>query len=69
MNEQIQALAYEAEDYADSMVDQGSEFHPEYTKKLAELIVQECLTILAHRNNHAVIVNATQEIKEHFGVK
>ena len=42
MNERIQALAVEAENYADSIVDQGGEFHEEYTRKFAELIVREC---------------------------
>jgi hypothetical protein len=41
MNERIQELAYLAEEYADSIVDQGGEFHETYTKKLAELIVKE----------------------------
>lgn len=41
MNERIQTLAYEAEDYADGIVDQGGEFHEAYTKKFAELIVQD----------------------------
>ena len=45
MNERIQALAVEAEDYADSIVDQGGEFHKEYTRKLAELIVKETLQV------------------------
>lgn len=42
MNERIQALADEAEDYADGIVDQGGEFHPAYTRKLAELLIREC---------------------------
>ncbi len=46
MNERIQELAYEAEDYADGVVDQGGEFHPAYTQKLAELIVQEFSSLL-----------------------
>ena len=41
MNERIQQLAYEAEEYADVIVDQGGEFHEAYTKKFAELIVKE----------------------------
>jgi len=45
MNERIQALAYEAEDYADGIVDQGGEFHPAYTRKFAELIVRECTNV------------------------
>ena len=43
MNERIQELAYQAEDYADGIVDQGGEFHQAYTQKLAELIVRECV--------------------------
>jgi hypothetical protein len=42
MNERIQILASQAEDYADGIVDQGGEFHEAYTQKLAELIVREC---------------------------
>lgn len=45
MNERIQKLADQAEDYADSIVDQGGEFHTAYTRKLAELIVEECAEI------------------------
>jgi hypothetical protein len=41
MNERIQALAYDAEDYADTMVDGGSEFHPVFVKKFAQLIVAD----------------------------
>ena len=43
MNERIQELAYDAEDYADTMVDGGSDFHPTFVKKFAELIVRECV--------------------------
>ena len=50
MNERILELAAEAEDYADSIVDQGGEFHPAYTQKFAELIVKECINI-ADRND------------------
>jgi hypothetical protein len=46
MNERIQILAGQAEDYADGIVDQGGEFHEAYTKKFAELIVKECVTAL-----------------------
>ncbi len=42
MNERIQELAYDAEEYADTMVDGGSDFHPTFVKKFAELIVREC---------------------------
>jgi hypothetical protein len=50
MNERIRELAYEAEDYADGIVDQGGEFHEAYTQKFAELIVQECAKICIEQN-------------------
>lgn len=76
MNERIQELAYEAEDYADSIVDQGGEFHPAYTEKLAELIVRECSNqcdlLLDHkissewaRGTH----DCSKAIRKHFGVE
>ena len=41
MNQRIQELADQAEDYADGIVDQGGEFHPAYTQKFAELLTAE----------------------------
>ena len=46
MNERIRELAFGAEDYADSIVDQGGEFHPAYTQKLAELILTEVISTI-----------------------
>ena len=70
MNERIQALADEAEDYADGIVDQGGEFHPAYTRKLAELIVRECIDCLKPLSrNHSMVGAAQDTIKEHFGVE
>ena len=78
MNDQLQELAYQAEDYADSIVDQGGEFHPAYTQKLAELIVRECEKVAKNpewygespsngwRNPIRHVCNV---MKEHFGVK
>jgi hypothetical protein len=37
-------------------------------EKFAELLLKECVQILAHRNKHSVIVNSIKEIKETFGV-
>lgn len=74
MNTLIQALADQAEDYADSIVDQGGEFHLAYTQKLAELIVKECLTFVEPMPGSGDIDDLALEaarrgIKEHFGVK
>jgi hypothetical protein len=67
MNERIQELAVEAEDYADSIVDQGGEFHPAYTQKLAELIVRECCDVLY--DNELGGYQTNYVLKEHFGVE
>ena len=69
MNERIQELAYEAEDYADGIVDQGGEFHPAYTQKLAELIVQECADVCQGFGESGDGYTCSYEILEHFGVE
>ena len=74
MNERIQELAYQAEEYADTMVDGGSEFHPEFVRKLAELIVQECCDVLQNEDIQHSGYGYNQgflhkKIKEHFGVE
>ena len=71
MNERIQELAYEAEEYADTIVDQGGEFHPAYTKKFAELIVRECANklLLMHKDSHDrhnYYHFAANRIRDHF---
>ena len=70
MNERIQELADQAEDYADGIVDQGGEFHPAYTQKLAEMIVRECMDVL-DPGEHQLIARfqARQWLAEHFGVE
>jgi hypothetical protein len=71
MNERIKQLAEQAEEYADSVVDEGGDFHPEYTQKLAELIVGKCQQVSlknSHRDDDMGAIIARQ-IKEHFGVE
>jgi hypothetical protein len=72
MNERIRLLADQAEDYADSIMDQGGEFHPAYTQRLAELIVQECVKI-AYQNDIAKFTKDGYriglDIQKHFGVE
>ena len=70
MNERIQELAWEAEDYADSIVNQGGGFHQAYTRKFAELIVRECIDCLKPLSrNHSMVGAAQYTIREHFGVE
>ena len=74
MNERILELAAEAEDYADSIVDQGGEFHLAYTQKFAELIVRECMELTRWKDfdmsvEQRIRLSVYQDIKEHFGVE
>ena len=70
MNERIQELAWEAEDYAESIVDQGGGFHQAYTRKFAQLIVRECIECLKPLSkNHSMVGAAQDTIREHFGVE
>ena len=76
MNERIQELAYQAEDYADGIADQGGEFHPAYTQKLAELIAKECAKVARNTDledveggDSAVLRAASEAIENYFGVK
>jgi hypothetical protein len=67
MNEIIQILAGQAEDYADGIVDQGGEFHESYTQKLAELIVRECADVATVNQYQAFTPG--YYVKKHFGVE
>jgi len=71
MNERIQELAWAAEDYAESIVDQGGGFHQAYTLKFAEVIVKECAERLLNDAKLTDIQTArcVASIREHFGVE
>ena len=83
MNERIRELDKEAEDYADDIFDQGGDFRLAHTRKFAELIVRECLSLgddlsKHYMNTHsardqamllASIADYTNAIKQHFGVE
>ena len=73
MNERIRLLAKQANDYAESKLDDGyayDEIHFFYEQKFAELIVAECQEVV----RWAISVDSTIDrvpvlIKEHFGVE
>lgn len=69
MNERIQDLAYDAEEYADTMVDGGSEFHPIFVKKFAELIIRECAGVELYWLSEQDRKSVAEKIKSHFGVE
>ena len=66
MNERIQELAWEAEDYADSIVNQGGGFHQAYTRKFAELIVKECANRIDYWESRQG--EHSDDLLKHFGV-
>ncbi len=72
MNERIKQLAEQAG------ISYLSSVHPDMWEKFAELIVQECVSIVAKRKNQAIDDNwnvdeamsmAEMDIEEHFGVE
>ncbi len=71
MNERIQELAYDAEDYADTMVDGGSDFHPTFVKKFAELIIRECAKSANdwYQNHDKIHSDPMSYVLAHFGVE
>jgi hypothetical protein len=86
MNERIKRLAEQAEIYAGELIDEGADYnqYPRYyTEKLAELIVQECASLLKNSTSDKrlnlspelfkMITNISKAqaeyICEHFGVE
>ena len=62
MNERIEKLAEQAEQYANEQNDKyGARFKTEYDNKFAELIVQECLEACSRANEIRHFVPPTQE--------
>ena len=69
MNERIQELAWEAEDYADSIVNQGGGFHQAYTRKFAELIVYDFLSELTNDDSLGEArITTIKRLAEKWGV-
>ena len=66
MNERIQELAEQAEQYAYRVAVGGDECQEAYTKKFAELIVEECMNATRGASTG---LDAFNNIKEHFGVE
>ena len=71
MNERIQELDEQAQDWADAQAPFASEEHEYFTKKFSELIVSECSRIADDWvNNEDNGKNyPSDKIKQHFGVE
>ena len=74
MNDRLQELAEQAQDWADAHAPYASEEHEYFAKKFAELIVREsivdfyrnCLDITS---NEDIAVQVERYVQEHFGVE
>ncbi len=64
MNERIQKLADQAQQYAEYNTPQGLEWLPMFKERFAELIIRECANVAA---DHEAL-DIYEEIREHFGV-
>ena len=78
MNEQINELAEQAQQYAESVTPQGLEWFNTFKEKFALLIVRECVSIVAKRKDQAIddgwnvdeaMTMAEMDLEEHFGVE
>jgi 2,4-dienoyl-CoA reductase-like NADH-dependent reductase (Old Yellow Enzyme family) len=70
MNERIKELANQADQYANQQNElYGVDFKTEYDQKFAELIVQECIDIVAGGGEFASRPKLVEKLQEHFGVR
>jgi len=70
MNERIEKLADQAQQYAEYNTPQGLEWLPMFKERFAELIIRECIdTVLDSSVEYATRPQISEELKEHFGVE
>jgi hypothetical protein len=71
MNERIKELAKEAKEYAINRLDETGELHKYYDvyfEKFAELIVEECATVIEGNLFQGIGWNTSRAVKRHFGI-
>jgi len=78
MNERIEKLSEQADDYADDYLGTPGEFHPNWhtvrDNKFAELIIEESIIDFYRRyldttSNEDITVQVERYINDHFGVE
>lgn len=69
MRERIQELAYKAEELADAEVDIGSEFHPEFCRIFAELLIEETRKVCSENMGYSEYIAMRDRVKNHFGLE
>ena len=71
MNERIKELAEQARQYANSMYPSGLDipkWGPAYHEKFAELIVEECTTVIDRNLFQNIGWNTSRAVRRHFGI-
>jgi hypothetical protein len=68
MNERIQELAQQAQQYAEYVTPQGCEWFDTFKEKFAELIVRECITVARGADGLDATHEAWYLIEQHFGI-
>ena len=52
MNDRLQELAEQAQDWADAHAPYASEEHVYFAERLAELLIKECISIMEHAHDN-----------------
>ena len=69
MNERIKQLAKQADLYAISMENEtGAFYFNSYYEKFAELIVEECATVIERNLFKGIGWNTSRAVRKHFGI-
>jgi hypothetical protein len=66
MNERIKELAKEA---AREMNETGTYSEPKFQEKFAELIVEECATVIERNLFQGIGWNTSRAVRRHFGIE
>jgi hypothetical protein len=68
MNERIRELAVETDAWCDQNYTGEAQYRIRWERKFAELIVEECLSIVGTGGEFCSRPKLVEKIKEHFGV-
>ena len=71
MHQRIEELAEQARQYANSMYPSGLDipkWGPAYHEKFAELIIEECATVIEQNLFQGIGWNTSRAVRRHFGI-
>jgi len=71
MHQRIEELAEQARQYANSMYPSGLDipkWGPAYHEKFAELIIEECATVIERNLFQGIGWNTSRAVRRHFGI-